>query len=201
MDGTTSLSRAIGDRVRQERQTRGWTLDQLAAAADVSRRMLINIEQGASNPSIGLLLKLSDALGIGLPALVEPPAASAGGRTTRAGTGPVLWEGDRGGRAALVAGTRAPDVVELWDWSLAPGERYGSEAHAAGTRELLQVREGAVDLQVSEETTRLGSGDAAAFPGDVAHAYANDGDGWACFSLAVFEPAVGIRSRGGAEHA
>ena len=66
MDGSTSLTHLIGDRVRHERQARQWTLDQLVEVSGVSRRMLINIEQGAANPSIGILLKLSDALGVGL---------------------------------------------------------------------------------------------------------------------------------------
>ncbi|WP_307613439.1 helix-turn-helix transcriptional regulator [Pseudarthrobacter sp. W1I19] len=39
--------------MRQERQSRRLTLDQLADAAGVSRRMLINVEQGAANPSAG----------------------------------------------------------------------------------------------------------------------------------------------------
>jgi DNA-binding MarR family transcriptional regulator/DNA-binding XRE family transcriptional regulator len=68
-----SLALAIGVRVRQERQELRWTLGQLAEAAGVSRRMVVNVEQGATNPSVGTLLKLSDALGVGLPALVEPP--------------------------------------------------------------------------------------------------------------------------------
>ena len=72
------LASAIGVRVKQERQARRWTLDQLAEAAGVSRRMVINVEQGAANPSVGTLLRISDALGVGLPALVEPPAAQAG---------------------------------------------------------------------------------------------------------------------------
>ena len=71
--GTAGLALAIGARVRQERQARGWTLDHLAEAAGVSRRMLVNVEHGAANPSVGTLLKISDALGVGLPALVEPP--------------------------------------------------------------------------------------------------------------------------------
>ena len=70
---TAALAVAIGARVRQERQSRRWTLDQLAEAAGVSRRMVVNVEQGAANPSVGILLRISDALGIGLPALVEPP--------------------------------------------------------------------------------------------------------------------------------
>jgi quercetin dioxygenase-like cupin family protein/DNA-binding XRE family transcriptional regulator len=195
------LGEAIGRRVRHERQARDWTLDRLAETADVSRRMLINIEQGTSNPSIGILLKLSDALGVGLPALVEPPAPVTLVKVTRAGAGPVLWHGTGGGRAVLVAGTKAPDVVELWDWTLAPGERYASEAHAVGTRELLQVLHGTVDVEVAEDTTRLETGDAATFPGDVRHAYVGAGTESARFSLAVFEPAVGRRGRGGAAHA
>ena len=47
-----SLSSAIGARVKHERQTRRWTLDRLAEATGVSRRMIINVEQGAANPSI-----------------------------------------------------------------------------------------------------------------------------------------------------
>ncbi len=33
--------------------------------------MLVNVEQGSTNPSIATLLRLSDALGVGLPALVD----------------------------------------------------------------------------------------------------------------------------------
>jgi DNA-binding MarR family transcriptional regulator/DNA-binding XRE family transcriptional regulator len=72
-EGVGSLALAIGMRVRQKRQERSWTLDQLAEAAGVSRRMVVKVEQGATNPSVGILLKLSVALGVGLPALVEPP--------------------------------------------------------------------------------------------------------------------------------
>lgn len=201
MGDAVELAAAIGGRVRQERQARRWTLDRLAEAADVSRRMLVNIEQGTSNPSIGILLKLSDALGVALPALVEPPKPVSLVKLTRAGDGPVLWQGASGGRAVLVSGTQAPDVVELWDWSLEVGERYASEAHATGTRELLQVLLGTVDVEVAEDTTHLEIGDAVTFPGDVAHAYANGGLEPARFSLAVFEPGVGGRGRGGAAHA
>jgi transcriptional regulator with XRE-family HTH domain len=74
--GTAALASAIGVRVRQERQSRRWTLDQLAEAAGVSRRMVVNVEQGTANPSVGTLLRISDALGVGLPALVEPPDPS-----------------------------------------------------------------------------------------------------------------------------
>jgi transcriptional regulator with XRE-family HTH domain len=185
-----ALASAIGARVKQERQSRVWTLDQLAEAAGVSRRMLVSVEQGAVNPSVGTLLKISDALGVGLPALVEPPEPKSV-KVTRHGEGATLWSGDAGGRGVLVAGTTPPDVVELWDWTLCPGEQHTSEAHAPGTKELIHVQEGSITVEVADQSVTLTAGDAVAFPGDVAHSYANPHTKPARFSLAVFEPGVG----------
>jgi transcriptional regulator with XRE-family HTH domain len=192
---TTTLAAAIGERVRLERKARRWTLDQLAETAGVSRRMVVNVEQGTANPSVGTLLRLSEALGVGLPALVEPPAELGRAKVTRRGEGAVLWTSGSGGRGTLVAGTDRPDVVELWDWVLAPGDRHASEAHSPGTRELVQVHDGVLRVEVGAEAVTLEVGDAVAFPGDLAHAYANGGPEPARFSLAVFEPGAGARAR------
>jgi transcriptional regulator with XRE-family HTH domain len=189
-ESTTSLAIAIGDRVRAERRGRRWTLDQLAETAGVSRRMVVNVEQGLVNPSVGTLLRISDALGVGLPALVEPPRPRPV-KVTRSGDGAALWTGASGGRGLLVAGTEPPDVTELWDWTLEPGERHASEAHASGTKELLQVRRGSITVEVADQTVLLSDGDAMTFPGDVGHSYANPGTQTARFTLAVFEPGVG----------
>lgn len=193
-EAAAKLATAIGARVKQERAARGWTLDQLAAAASVSRRMVVSVEHGEVNPSVGTLLRLSDALGVGLPALVEPPEARPV-KVTRAGEGAQLWSGAAGGRGVLVAGTTPPDVVELWDWSLGPGDRHTSEAHAAGTEELIHVLEGAISVDVGDEVITLQAGDALAFPGDVDHGYANPHDVPARFALTVFEPGVGTAQR------
>src|SRR5579875_3979518 len=137
---TAAIASVIGDRVRRERQSRHWTLDQLSEVAGVSRRMLVKVEQGGANPSVGILLRLSDALGVGLPALIESTRAKPV-KVTRSGEGAELWSSEGGGRGVLVGGTERPDVVELWDWTLAPGDRHASDAHSAGTKELLQVHQ------------------------------------------------------------
>lgn len=162
--------------------------------------MLINIEKGDANPSIGILLKLSEALDVGVSALVESPEPTAL-KVTRGGTGPVLWSGGSGGRAVLVANTVPPDVVELWDWTLGPGDRYASDPHGAGTRELLHVLEGDVVVEVAEQAVTLQTGDALSFPGDVAHVYANPSASSSRFSLSVFVPTIGTPLRGGTTRA
>jgi transcriptional regulator with XRE-family HTH domain len=189
-DHAAALAAAIGRRVRLERQQRGWTLDHLAETAGVSRRMLINVEQGAANPSVGTLLKISDALGIGLPALVELPQRTPV-KVTRRDEGATLWTGEHGGRGVLVAGNSPPEVVELWEWTMQPGDRHVSEAHTPGTWELLHVLDGAIVLVIGDDWTHLHTGDAASFPGDVAHSYENAGEEAARFTMCVFEPGVG----------
>lgn len=185
------MTLAIGGRVKHERNARGWTLDRLAEAASISRRMVVSVEQGAANPSVGTLLRLSDALGVGLPALVEPPDR-APVVVTRRGEGAALWAGEFGGRGILVAGTNPPNVIELWDWTLGLGDTHVSEAHAAGTQELVHVLEGSLGVDVAGRSIVLEAGDAAGFPGDGPHAYVNLGDRSTRFCLAVFEPGVGV---------
>jgi transcriptional regulator with XRE-family HTH domain len=199
MDTTTDLSRVIGARLHEHRISRKWTLDHLAALAGISRRMLINVEQGDANPSVNTLLRLSDALGIGLPSLVEPPDAAAL-KVTRGGDGAALWTSEAGGRGVLVAGTEPPDVVELWDWTLVAGDRHVSEAHVPGTRELIQVREGRLCVGVDDQKVVLDVGDAVTFSGAVPHSYSHDGDRPTRFTLAVYEPGVGTSTRSDVSH-
>ncbi len=194
---TLAMAAAIGARVRESRQAHGWTLDQLAAASGVSRRMVVSVEHGEANPSVGTLLRIGDALGVGLPALVQAPQLKPV-QVTRGEEAAVLWTSDAGGRGLLVAGTNPPDVVELWDWTLGPGDRDDNEAHSAGTKELVHVLSGELTVEVSGQTVTLGIGDAASFAGDEPHVYANTGQDPTRFTLAVFEPGVGTRAHSGA---
>ena len=188
-----ALMSRIGERVRARRHTRGWTLDELAERSGVSRRMLVNVEQGTTNASIATLLRLSEALGIGLPILVAPDEGTTPVEVNRAGARAPLWTGEHGGEAFLAASVTAPDVVELWDWTLARGDAHGSEPHLAGTRELLTVIEGEVVLSVAGEEIVLRPGDTASFHGDVMHGYRNEGATTARFALTVYEPSEGGR--------
>ena len=190
-DVAAEVSRTIGRRVRTARTGLGWTLDELAARSGVSRRMVVNVEQGATNPSIATLLRLSDALGLGLPALVDTADGEDPVVVHRDGETAPMWTSAAGGSAVLVAGTSPPDVTELWDWRLGPSDTYRSEAHRAGTRELLHVLSGSVVLVVAGTEHRLRAGDSAGFDGAVPHSYANaSASRPARFSLAVHEPAL-----------
>lgn len=186
----TAVAEAIGGRVRRWRADRSWTLDGLADRSGVSRRTLVGIESGQSNPSIALLLRLAATFGVGLAELVEDTARSAG-RIHRAGEAPVLWEGDDGGRAILVGSTEPPNVVEHWDWIIRPGERHTSEAHSAGTREIILVHVGRLEVAIDGHLCQLDADDSLVMSGDRPHLYRCIGDSAVHFTMSVLQPGVG----------
>jgi transcriptional regulator with XRE-family HTH domain len=173
----------IAQAVRRLRAERSWTLDDLAAHSGVSRRLIVQIEQAQANPSVGTLLRLADAFEVTLSqVLPAEPAASAGVRPGAEALN--LWTGPRGGEGWLLV-SRGP--LELWSFTVKPGESLESEPHSTGCIELLTVTSGRLQLDVGSETFILGTGDSAWFAADVDHAYRNRTRSASQFTLAVLD--------------
>ncbi len=61
----------LAKRLKELRKERNWTQQKLAEKADLSFNAITKIEQGAAeHPTLKTLLKLADAFGISLDALV-----------------------------------------------------------------------------------------------------------------------------------
>lgn len=63
--------RNVGGRVRQCREKRQWTQEDLAERAELDRSYIAGIEAGLRNPSIKAIAKISRGLGLTLSALLE----------------------------------------------------------------------------------------------------------------------------------
>ena len=150
--------------------------------------MLVDIEACRANPSIALLCRLASALGVSVADFVNVAAAPPV-KVMAARDIPTLWQGERGGHARLLAGTSGPDMVELWQWSLSPGEIFTSPGHGDGTTELLFVTEGALTLTVNDASYVIVAGDSAVARTDAPHSYANAGDAVTRFTMTVSEKA------------
>jgi transcriptional regulator with XRE-family HTH domain len=180
------ISRHVAARVRGGRTQRGWTLDELANRSAISRRLIVQIEQGTANPSLSTLLKLAAALGVTLTELLEgPPEDRPVGVVAQRETR-TLWS-TPGGSAAELLVSHGP--LELWTWRLQPGERRVSQPHRAGALELLTVQRGTVRLEVGDDRVDVAAGDSAWFDATHPHAYDNPGTTVAGFTLVVLEPA------------
>jgi hypothetical protein len=62
--------RAIGQRVRRERRARKWTLADLSSRTGIKVPNLSRLENGKHSPSLDTLIKVADAMGIGVVALI-----------------------------------------------------------------------------------------------------------------------------------
>ena len=80
----------LGQRVRELRKARDWTLEQAAGKAGLARSTLSKIENGQMSPTFDALKKLAVGLGISVPQLFTPPqSGQVNGRLsiTRMGEG------------------------------------------------------------------------------------------------------------------
>lgn len=67
----------------------------------------------------------------------------------------------------------ARQQIELWDWTLAPGERYEAEPDPEGWYEMLYVIKGELTLSFQDEDVILLAGESFTFDSSVNYGYAN----------------------------
>jgi transcriptional regulator with XRE-family HTH domain len=64
----------VGERIRREREKAQLSLAQLADAAGLSKAYLLKVENGGTNPSLGVLGQIAGALDVTVADLVGGPA-------------------------------------------------------------------------------------------------------------------------------
>ncbi|WP_207779190.1 helix-turn-helix domain-containing protein [Zavarzinia aquatilis] len=156
--------------LKRLRQHAGLSQDALAKASGVSRRMLVAMESGDSNVSLSTLDRIAAALGVMLPDLIVDREAAA--------HSPVLaWQGASGAsQAHLLQSAPASRLAELWQWRLAPGERYRSEAAPGDWWEMVFVLDGRLTIALPGGTVVLAAGQSHAYRADGAFDFVNEGD-------------------------
>ena len=165
-----AAARFLGDNLRQLRAVRGLTQARVADAAGLPRPTYANLETGAANPTLSVLVRVAAALQVSLEELLSPPRAAV--RLFPKGTLPAEKRGD------VLVTSLLPDPLpglQIERMELAPGSRMKGTPHVAGTREYLVCERGTVELNASGEVFKLAEGDAVVFRGDQAHSYRNQG--------------------------
>ncbi|MFE0580127.1 helix-turn-helix domain-containing protein [Streptomyces sp. NPDC058874] len=189
MSDLEQLTQALARNLKRWRAERGFTLDSLAARSGVSRGMIIQIEQARTNPSVGTTVRLADALGVSISALLDH---DRGPRVRIVAPEQVvrIWSSEAGSSTTMLIGTDQRGPMELWTWHLVPGEGTDSVPHPSGTVEMLHVTAGALTLVVGDEEFHVPAGAAAAFEANLPHAYRNEGSVPMEMTLAVSVPPV-----------
>ena len=68
---------ALGMRIREKRKEKGWKITELAEKADIGDSYLGKIERGQGITSLATLVKIANALNVGLDSLVVKDLAVA----------------------------------------------------------------------------------------------------------------------------
>jgi transcriptional regulator with XRE-family HTH domain len=188
MNDQRRIEAALAANLREWRARRGWSQNELARRAGLSKGMLVQVEQAQTNPSIATLCKLANALGVALPKLVEVTDEPVVRRITPADVA-WLWRGrTKASAAGLVAGVEAPVPVELWEWRIGARDGYDAIAHPPGAREFVYVLEGTTAVSVDGVEVILAAGECAVFRADRPHRYASARDRATRFVMVVVEP-------------
>ncbi|MBY4867484.1 XRE family transcriptional regulator [Burkholderia sp. Bp9017] len=165
----------VGEQIQRLRNERKLTLDDLSRAAGVSKSMLSEIERDKANPTIAVAWRLTNALGITLDELFSQPKAPETIRVDGPHDIPTLAGHDGRYQLRVWGPIDLAGKFEWYELTLPGGGALVSNAHEPGTREHLTVLQGAMEIEASDSSRRLKTGDTARYPADTPHAIRNPG--------------------------
>src|SRR5262245_38969265 len=144
----------IAENVKQLRQNRKLSQEQLSRLSGVPRPTWSNLESGTANPTVAVLIKVATALQVPIEELISPPKAVAKFYPAAA-----IPKQRRGGVLIRKLLPEHLQGLELDRMELAPDAHMTGTPHRMGTREYLACESGRVELVVAGEKYELSAGD------------------------------------------
>lgn len=146
-----SINQRISARIRIERESRSWSLTELAERAGVSRAMIHKIERGESSPTATLLGRLSGAFGISMSTLIAR-AEMQEGKLSRFAEQPV-WHDPQSHYLRRHVSPRSDLPIDLVQIELPAGSDIPMPASSyVHARQLIWLQQG--ELMFVEGDTR-----------------------------------------------
>lgn len=165
----------LARRIRLERETRGWSLADLAGRSGVAKATISKIERQEASPTAGVLVRLARAFELTLAGLLLR-AEAGDGLLIRAADQPAWRDPESGYRRRQVF-SRPGHPVELVEVEMPAGASVTLPAESyAFIRQVLWVREGALVLTEGGRRHDLGPGDCLGFGPPAETRFANETD-------------------------
>lgn len=176
----------IGARLRAARQRQGLTIEQVAAAAEVTKGFISRVERDDTSPSVATLVTLCEVLSLPIGTLFQAPQTDL----VRLGDAPhIRLTGDGAEERLLTA--RGQGRLQLVRSVIEPCGTGGAELYTLNCElEVVHVLDGRLDLVFSEQTQRLGTGDTMTFSGREPHTWVNPDRGRGAEVIWVIIPAA-----------
>lgn len=181
----------VGDTLAALRQAQALSLDELSRRAGVSKSMLSQIERAQANPTVAVVWRLANALGVPMGELLghaaAPPQRPAIEVVPVQHT-PSMRNPDGSCELRILGPLALAGQFEWYTLALQPGGALESQAHEAGTREHLTLLTGAVEVHAGADAQRLRIGETARYAADRPHAIRNIGKTAVSAWLVVVHP-------------
>lgn len=182
---------SVGAALAALRQQHGLSLDELSRQSGVSKSMLSQIERNQTNPTIAIVWRLANALGVEMNALivgnskVDAPTISF----VPAHQTPTMKSPDGKCELRILGPIDLAGRFEWYQLTIQPGGAIKSEPHEPGSREHLTVLNGSMHVQSGDGTHTVSAQETARYAADVSHAIGNNGKSIAQALLVVLHPA------------
>lgn len=153
-----NINQRISVRIRIERESRGWSLTELAERAGVSRAMIHKIERGESSPTATLLGRLSGAFGISMSTLIAR-AEMQEGKLLHFADQPV-WHDPQTHYLRRHVSPRSDLPIDLVQIELPPGSDIPMPASSyALARQLIWLQQGELVFVEGDTRHEMKAGD------------------------------------------
>lgn len=183
-----SVNLEFAKRVASLRKTRKLTLDQAAQATGVSRSMLSQIERGEANPTLAMSFRIAEGLGVPIGQLVGESWGGPLIDVVARDDAKSIYRDSDGCRLRTLSQLHLEKDIEFYELTLDVGASLDSSPHHRGTRELLTVAQGEIEVSVNDTVRVLRSGDTAQYPADTSHCISNKGKSQAqCFLVVAYD--------------
>ncbi len=178
----------VGTNLRRLRKAQGFSLERLAELSGVSRAMLGQIETAKSVPTVSLLWRVADALGVPVATLVATEHEPIAVVSSRARAGVLVTSEGRYSSRNLLPGN-SPRAAGFFELQIAGGHREEFAPSPAGTRHNLVVAVGTLTVVIGTEAPiGLAEGDAITFEASRDYIIENSGSIDAIGYLVVLNP-------------
>ena len=181
-----SLS-GLGDCLRQAREARRLTLEDVADGAQLTKGYISKVERNQATPSVAVLLRICGVLELSIGDLFDP---QAGQDLIRLEDREPINFGGAGLIESLLTSTRERRI-QVIHTTIRPGGGSGQELYSLPSEvEFAYVISGRVRLTVGTREEVLNTGDAMTFSPNEAHSFSNDDLDRPAEILWVFSPAL-----------
>ena len=168
-----NLSARLAQRLRLERDSRGWSLADLAGRSGVSKATISKIERAAVSPTAVVLVRLASAFDLTLAGLMLR-AEGQDQRLSRAADQP-LWRDPETGYLRRQVFSRPDNPIEIVRVEMPARQRVTLPASSyAHIRQILWVQSGALVITEAGERHELGAGDCLGFGSPAETTFANE---------------------------